>query len=187
MGNESFETFARARAPVLVRTAVALCGDPHLAEDLVQDVLIKVHRDWRRIDGVGSRDAYVRRMLVNEFLSWRRKWGRVLPFRDVSLLDVERVPARDQASHHADRQLLRQEIERLPRRRQVVLALRYYADLSDVDIADALGCSVGTVRAHASRALAALRIEPVLRSEYARTVPPAATEPNAIVTKGTTS
>ena len=162
-----FDKFVTARVPVLVRTATALCGgDLALAEDLVQDVLIKVHRRWASIAELASTDAYVRRMLVNEFLSWRRKWARLVPVAEVRT--AERVP--DPAAGHADRQLFRAEIGRLPRAKQVVLTLRYYGGLSDAEIAEAMGCSVGTVRSHASRALATLRVQPTLRENYLATV-----------------
>jgi len=157
----SFEDWAISRVPVLARTAVALCGDLGLAEDLVQEVLIKVHARWDRIEGLESRDSYVRRMLVNEFVSWRRKWGRIVPVAAVADEGLT-----DNTSGRADQQLLRSEIGRLPRARQVVLALRYYGGLTDAEIADALQCSEGTVRSHAARALAALRINPTLRAEY---------------------
>jgi DNA-directed RNA polymerase specialized sigma24 family protein len=112
-----FESFAVERGPGLVRLAHALCADFGLAEDLVQDVLLKVHRDWARINGLDARDSYVRRMLTNEFLSWRRKWGRVVPVAEVSLRDQD-----DHSATVAERDLLRSEVSRLPRRQQVVLA-----------------------------------------------------------------
>jgi RNA polymerase sigma-70 factor (sigma-E family) len=157
-----FEAFARARVPVLLRTAVALSGDLGLAEDLVQDVLLKAHQRWDRISRLDAPESYLRRMLVNEFLSWRRKWARVIPSEEV--VAVDQHP--DHASAHADRQLLRDEINRLPKHQRTVLALRYYARLSDAEIAEAMGCRTSSVRAFASRALAPLRVEPALRVEY---------------------
>jgi RNA polymerase sigma-70 factor (sigma-E family) len=165
----TFEEFAAARVPVLVRTAVQLCGDLGLAEDLVQEVLIKVHRQWDRIATLESRDGYVRRMLVNEHLSWRRKWARITPSGDIAVADS----APDHSTGHADRELLRAQIGRLSRRKQAVLALRYYDGLSDAEIADAMGCRESTVRSLASRALASLRVDPVLRTEYSSTLIPA--------------
>jgi RNA polymerase sigma-70 factor (sigma-E family) len=164
-----FEEFVVTRVPVLVRTAAALCGDVALAEDLVQDVLIKVHRRWPQLRNLDARDSYVRRMVINEFVSWHRKWARIAPRAD--LAPVDRHP--DHATAHAERHLLRQEIAQLPRRQQVVLALRYYDQLTDREIADTLGCPVGTVRSLASRALAALRIDATLRAEYT-------TDPNPV-------
>ena len=59
----------------LLRFATVLSGSRHLGEDVVQDVLVKAHRDWARVVGADRPDAYLRRMVVNEFLSWRRKWS----------------------------------------------------------------------------------------------------------------
>ena len=160
-----FTEFVATRATMLVRISTALTGDPALSEDLVQEVLIKVHRQWGRISELESPDGYVRRMVVNEFVSWRRKWARIIPAADVVPADT----ASDHADAHADRQLLDQQISRLSKRQQVVLALRYYEGLEDTHIARLLGCRVGTVRSLASRALASLRDDVALRSEFART------------------
>ena len=141
---------------------MALSGDLGLAEDLVQDVMLKVHQRWDQVSRLDAPESYVRRMLVNEFLSWRRKWGRIVPRDDMVLPDGHP----DHASAHADRVLLRSEIDRLPARQRAVLALRYYGGLSDAEIAEAMGCRVSTVRGFASRALATLRVAPTLRTEY---------------------
>ena len=164
----SFDEFAKARVPFLIRTAAQLCGDLGLAEDLVQEVLLKVHQRWHKIGSLDGRDAYVRRMLVNEHLSWRRKWARIVPSATVRVPNT--LP--DHSTAHADRDLLREHISQLPERRQVVLVLRYYAGLSDAEIADAMGCRVSSVRSLATRALASLRIDPALRTEYSHTLIP---------------
>ena len=158
----TFEEYVVEQVPVLLRTAAFFAGDLAAAEDLVQDVLIKVHGRWGQISSLQSPDGYVRRMLVNEFLSQRRKWGRVLPVSEVPGQDV----ADDHAPGHADRQVLRSELARLPRRQRVALVLRYYGGYSDTEIGEALGCRPGTVRSLLSRGLATLRITPSLRSEY---------------------
>ena len=150
----TFEEYVRERRPALMRTATAICTDPHLAEELVQDVLVRLHRHWERVAGRGSVDAYVRRMLVNEHVSWRRKWSRVVPTPDVP----DRLLA-DHAGSVADRHTLRREVGDLPRRQQVALALRYFDDLSDTEIAQALGCAEGTVRSLISRGLTTLRVQ----------------------------
>jgi RNA polymerase sigma-70 factor (sigma-E family) len=155
----TFEQYARRRLPLMLGTARAMCGDAGLAEDLVQDVLIKLHARWAMISALDAPDAYVRRMLVNEFISWRRKWSRLIPHVNPSLLrSGYRGGEDDPATMHAVRDALFREIRRLPARQRVVIGLRYFADLSDDQIAEALGCSRSTVRVHAARALAALRI-----------------------------
>jgi RNA polymerase sigma-70 factor (sigma-E family) len=151
----TFEEYARARLGALLRLARGMTLDAPLAEDLVQDVLIKVQRHWAQISLLDFPDPYVRRMLVNEFISWRRKWGRIQPSATVEPTEV--VP--DLADAYADRLLLRAELVKLPRRQRAVLALRYYGGLSDAEIAQAMGCTPGTVRGYAARALQALRVE----------------------------
>jgi RNA polymerase sigma-70 factor (sigma-E family) len=155
----TFEQYAHQRLPALLRVAQSICGDRQLGEDLVQDVLVKVHAQWTMIQSADRPDAYVRRMLVNEHLSWRRKWARIVPFADVGTNLID--DGSDHAARHGERDALLREIAQLPDRQRVVVVLRYLADLSDADIADALGCKETTVRVHASRALAALRVSPL--------------------------
>jgi RNA polymerase sigma-70 factor (sigma-E family) len=156
----TFEEYAAWRLPALLRFAAVLAGSQDLAQDIVQEVLIRVHARWRRISRLDVPDQYVRRMIVNEFLSWRRRWGRFLPVGQVA---EDHRPAAvaeppDTATAHAERDALLVELARLPRRQQAVLVLRYYEGQSDNEIAELLGCQPGTVRGYASRALAALRI-----------------------------
>jgi RNA polymerase sigma-70 factor (sigma-E family) len=151
----TFDEWARARLPALVRFAVVLTGDRGLAEDVVQEVLIRAYERWRRITALDQPEAYVRRMIVNEYLSWRRRWGRVTPTADVAAAET----VSDHAGAHAERDAIRWELARLPRRQRAVLVLRYYEQLTDSEIAEVLGCPTGTVRSHASRALSALRVE----------------------------
>jgi RNA polymerase sigma-70 factor (sigma-E family) len=152
----TFEEYARTNVAGLLRLAAVLSGDRHLAEDVVQEVLFRASRQWDRIGDLAVPDAYLRRMVVNEYLAWRRKWGRYSPRPQVDTRDV--VP--DPAEALALRDELAVRLDALPARQRTVLVLRYYADLPDDQIADVLGCSRGTVRSIAARALAALRIEP---------------------------
>ena len=148
-----FEQYATARLPGLLRAAEVICRDVHLAEDLVQDVLIKLHARWAYVDALDSRDAYVHRMLVNEYFSWRRKWSRLVPQAEP---DVPPATA-DHTTGYAERAELIELIEQLPSHQRVVIVLRYLLDLPDGEIAEALGCAESTVRVHAARALANLR------------------------------
>jgi RNA polymerase sigma-70 factor (sigma-E family) len=152
----AFEEFTAASLPGLLRFAAVLTGDRGLAEDVVQEVLLRVYGRWAKIEALDSPEHYVRRMIVNEYLSWRRRWGRVAPHADPP---VGVDPVSDHAAVHAERDALRIELEKLPRRQRAVLVLRYYAGMSDIEIAEVLGCGAGTVRGYASRALAALRVE----------------------------
>lgn len=151
----TFEEFAATRLDAVLRFAVVLTNDRGVAEDVVQEVLIRAHRRWAQIAGMDHPEAYVRRMVVNEFLSWRRKWARYVPQADVEPATIEPDPA-DAA---AERGALLAEVAKLPRRQRAVLVLRYYEGFSDAQIADVLGCAETTVRGYAFRGLAALRVE----------------------------
>ncbi len=151
----TFDEFTRARLSALLRFATLLCIDVGLAEDLVQEVLIKAHARWAQIEGFDHPEAYVRRMIVNEFVSWRRKWARIIPSAVID--NPAQVP--DHADAHAERDALFGRLTRLPARQRAVIVLRYYDGLTDAEIAQELGCSVGTVRSIASRAVSALRLQ----------------------------
>jgi RNA polymerase sigma-70 factor (sigma-E family) len=157
----TFEEWARARLPALVRFAAALTGDRGLAEDVVQEVLIRAYGRWSRIADLDAPEAYLRRMVTNEYLSWRRRWARVSPTPDAGLSGS----VTDHAEAYAEQDAIRTELARLPRRQRAVLVLRYYEHLTDAEIADVLGCPSGTVRSLASRALAALRVDAGARPE----------------------
>ena len=151
----TFEEYATAQLPALLATARLISSSPALAEDLVQDVLIKLHARWDSTAALDSRDAYVRRMLVNELISFKRKWGRQIPHPD----PASRSHVSDGTATIDERDALMAEIRRLPARQRVVIVLRFFADQSDEQIAADLGCAVSTVRVHASRALRALRVQ----------------------------
>jgi RNA polymerase sigma-70 factor (sigma-E family) len=161
---EGFAEYVVARRDALVRTAYLLTGDRQLAEDLVQATLVRVWPRWERIESVENVDAYVRRVLMSIFLSWRkRRWWRevvtdVLPEPPVNGDGDGNGTGDDAGSARGDdRAVLLNAIGRLPPRQRAVIALRYFLDLTEADTAHALGCSVGTVKSHSSRALAKLR------------------------------
>lgn len=160
----TFEQYLDEHRLRLARFAAVLTGDRQLAEDVFQTVLARVYEQWDRVSAAGAPHAYVRRMLVNEHLSWRRKWGRVVPTPDLDdLLPV----SPDHAVAHANTAALLALVQRLPRRQRATIVLRYYEDLDDEQIAEVLGCGVSTVRSNIARALASLRVtsESVLRTE----------------------
>ena len=153
MREATFDDFVAARSRALLRTAYLLTHDHALAEDLLQTALTKAWFAWRRIDG--DPEPYVRRILVNTYAScWRRKWNGERPTGELQ----ER--ATDQ--HGSEPTDLWRAMERLPRRQRAVVVLRYVEDLTEVQTADVLGCSVGTVKSQCSKALAKLRIDPAL-------------------------
>jgi len=151
----TFSEFVVERQRGLLRFAMVLTGDARLCEEIVQDVLVRAYERWAHIGALEYPNAYVRRMVVNEFLSWRRKWSRVEPF-DVA---AHGIAQSDHAEAYAERTAVLSDLAKLPRKQRAVLVLRYYDGLSDAEIAEVLGCSAGTVRGYASRALATLRIE----------------------------
>ena len=140
-----FDAFVVARSQVLLRTAYLLTHDEGLAEDLLQTALTKAWFAWRRIDG--PPEAYVRRVLVTTSASWwRRRWTRETP--------TERLPDRakgDGPDSRAGDQDLWEAIGHLPPRQRAVVVLRYIEDRTEVETADLLDCSVGTVKSHARR------------------------------------
>ena len=148
----------RAHLPGLLRYATILTGDGNTAADLVQEVLLRAHIRWTRIGMMARPDLYLRRMVTNEHLSWRRRWHvrNVRPEADATLaLRID--PQRDHAQHVVEDDAMWRQLATLPARQRAVLVLRYYEGLSDPEIAGVLGTSAATVRSHASRALATLR------------------------------
>ncbi|MFE1343783.1 SigE family RNA polymerase sigma factor [Streptomyces sp. NPDC058757] len=167
-----FAAFATAAWPRLVRTARLLTGDFHEAEDLVQTTLAKVYGRWRRIPREDV-DLYVRRALVNNNLSRLRR-RRVAHL----LVPVLPEPARHRDAGHAEhveeRAVLLEALADLSPRQRTVMVLRYWDDLTEQEIAEVLQCSIGTVKTHARRGLAALRAHPRLAADPA---PPPASPP----------
>ena len=153
----TFVVFAAAWLPPLLRFAGVLTGDPALAEDVVQEVLLRASKRWNHIGALDHPESYVRKMIVNEYLSWRRRNWRVLPTGAAIETSDRETP--DYARDHAERDALLTELGKLPRRQRTVLVLRYYQGLPDTEIADVLGCTPGTVRGYAFRALKTLRVE----------------------------
>jgi RNA polymerase sigma-70 factor (sigma-E family) len=153
----TFDEFAGTRLPALLRFATALTGDPDLAKDLAQEVLIRASRRWHEIGQLDRPEAYVRKMVVNEYLSWRRRSWRLIPSGMSGHLTGS--PSPDPADGYIERQALLAELAKLSQRRRTALVLRYFEGLSDAEIADVMGCTQSTVRGHVFKALAALRIE----------------------------
>jgi len=156
-----YDDFVRDRLPSLLRYAAVLSGDQDLAADLVQDVMVKAHRKWPSLAAAGAPEAYARRMVTNEYRSWRRRWS----VRTIAVVPDEVLHARagagqqrDAAQDTVERDEAWNRLAGLPRQQRAVLVLRYYEGLDDPEIAVILGCAGSTVRAHASRALATLRL-----------------------------
>ena len=152
----TFDEFVAARLAALLRYATVVTCDPHLAQDVTQEVLIRTRDRWSRIEGAQSPERYVRRMILNEFLSWRRRAETTRT--SLAGWDLHDGPADGAEQDRVDdRDLLLRLIAGLPPRQRAVVALRYYEDLSDDEIAELMDCRPVTVRTQASRALATLR------------------------------
>lgn len=153
----TFDEFVQARLPGLLRYATVVTCDPHLAEDVVQEVLVRAQSRWKRIGAVDAPDLYLRRMILNEFVSWRRRaLRRATPVRQ-EVLDGATPAATDPATEIVERDTVVAMLAALPPRQRAVIALRYYYRNTDAEIADLLGCRPATVRSHAARALTRLR------------------------------
>jgi RNA polymerase sigma-70 factor (sigma-E family) len=143
----TFESFYTAEWADAVRLAHLLTGVDATAEDLAQEAFAALQRRWASIE---SPAAYLRTVLVNTCRSWARSRGR--EERRVRL-----ATARDGEAQPLGADELLDAVDALPFRQRTVLVLRYYRDLSEQEIADALGCRPGTVKSLASRALDQLR------------------------------
>ena len=151
-----FEDFVRRRRSHLIGTAVVLtAGDHHLAEDLVQGVLVRLYLAWGRATRRGGVDAYARRALVNAFIDHRRRPSVARETVTDTVPDRATATA-SPADEAVDAELLA-ALRALPERMRAAVVLRHVADLSVEDAADALGCSPGTVKSQTARGLAKLR------------------------------
>lgn len=148
---DSFEDFATRQVTPLLRYATVLTGDPHLAQDVVQECLLRAQQRWARISEVDAPAAYLKRMVTNEFLGWRRRRKAHAPLHAVD------PPGPDPSAHYDEREAMLQRIDKLPRKQKAAVVLRYYEGYDDAEIAETLNCSQVTVRSHISRALATLR------------------------------
>ncbi|WP_082659621.1 RNA polymerase sigma factor [Cellulomonas sp. B6] len=154
----ALDDVVRTHLPGLLRYATVLTGDGHTAADLVQEVLLRAHVRWKRIALLDRPDLYLRRMVTNEHLSWRRRWHvRTVHPADDDVLAHHAAPQPDHADTVVQDDAMWRHLAALPPRQRTVLVLRYYEGLSDAEIATVLDTSGATVRSHASRALQALR------------------------------
>jgi RNA polymerase sigma-70 factor (sigma-E family) len=150
---EGFEEFVAIASPRLLRTAFLLTRDAGHAEDLLQTALARAWRAWHRVNG--DPEPYVRRIIVNTHATWwRRRWRGEEPTGE-----LPELPGEAPQDAVGEREWLWQALGRLPRRQRTALVLRFYEDLTEAQVAALLGCSVGTVKSQASKALAKLRLD----------------------------
>ena len=157
--DDALELLYAAHWRQLVRLAVLLVRDVGTAEEIVQDCFISVHAKWNRLHDPDKALAYLRRSVVNRSRSHLRHVAVVRRHSDREGRPETVTGADHGADNHARRATVLDALRRLPRRQREVLALRYYLDLSEAEIADMLGISRGAVKSHASRGAAALRAD----------------------------
>lgn len=156
--DEDFSQYVSARWTALTRSAVLLGCSAHEAEDLVQTTLMRCYASWNKVVKAQERDAYVYRVLVNaKTSSRRRRWWGEQPTSDVpERASVDPTYQVDQAD------ALQLALRALSRPNRAAVVLRYYAQLSEAETAQALGVAPGTVKSRLSRALAQLSQDPNL-------------------------
>jgi RNA polymerase sigma-70 factor (sigma-E family) len=151
----AFRDYVVHRGSALLGMAMVLTGNRADAEDLVQSALAKTYLAWDKINDHAALDAYVRRAMVNTHISgWRRRKVEEFPTDELP----DQVVA-DHARESDTAEVVRQALDRLPRRMRATVMLRYFEDMTEPEIAAALGISLGTVKSTVSRAVARLRID----------------------------
>lgn len=156
-----FRDYVTARSRSLLRTAYLLTGNRADAEDLVQAALAKTYLAWDRIEDRSALDGYVRRAMVNTHISWWRR--RRLEEYPTDEIPDQAVADQTGSSDMAD--TLRRAVDRLPQRMRAAVVLRYFEDMTEAEVAAALGVSLGTVKSTVSRAVAKLRIDAELQAD----------------------
>jgi RNA polymerase sigma-70 factor (sigma-E family) len=149
---QDFETYVRADATALLRTAVLLTRNRADAEDLLQSCLLRVGGAWRQAQA--SPHRYSRRVLANLAVDGWRQRARRPPA--VALVPDVAAPGDDMARMDLYRTLV-DGLRALPGQQRAALVLRYWEDMTEADTAAVLGCSIGTVKSHTARGLARLR------------------------------
>lgn len=139
----------------LVRIAALLLDDYSLSEEVVQDAYVKMHGSWRRIREPGAAEAYLRTTVIN--LARSRLRRRQVAAKHAPKPMPDAPSAEQGALDLLERDRVVRALHSLPARQRECLVLRYYADLSEAQIATAMGISAGAVKSHASRGMAALR------------------------------
>ena len=150
---EDYREFVGSRAASLHRTAFVLCGDWQLADDLVQETFVHVYRHWRRVQRADNQNAYVKRILINEFNRHWQRYGRLPVHADT---DRPQAAIPDVSDEVVNRAELLRALFTLPARQRATVVLRYLEGMSERETAAVMQCSEGTVKSQTARALTAL-------------------------------
>jgi RNA polymerase sigma-70 factor (sigma-E family) len=149
-----FDEFAERSTSVLVGTAYLLTGNRQDAEDLAQETLFKAYRHWRKVRDSANPSAYAHRMLVNEFLSEKRRRR----LRPLPIIDQVEDPGQSDFAADVDLQSeLAEAIAELPMRERSAVVLRHYNHFTHAEIAQAMGITESAARSTVSRGITALR------------------------------
>ncbi|WP_433168712.1 SigE family RNA polymerase sigma factor [Kribbella sp. CA-247076] len=155
---DDFSEYVAARWPRLVRSAVLLGCTHAEAEDLVQTALERCLLKWNKVRAADDRDAYVHRVLINTFLSGRRRrWTGEKPTGV-----LPEYAGTDQTAGVDDTDAIMRALDRLPSDQRTAVVLRYYVHLSEQQMATVLDVATGTVKSRLSRAVKALAQDPTL-------------------------
>jgi RNA polymerase sigma-70 factor (sigma-E family) len=165
--HEEFREYVAARGPALLRHAMRLTSDRAEAEDLLQAALAKTFLAWERINDPAAVDGYVRRAMANTQISWWRQ-------RKLEIYPTDELPEQavdDHTRRSELRDALGRALDRLPARQRLAVMLRYYEDMPESEIAEVLGVSIGTVKSTVSRAMAKLRDDAGLGTDFPDVLP----------------
>ncbi|MGO0575603.1 SigE family RNA polymerase sigma factor [Ornithinimicrobium panacihumi] len=154
---DDYVAFVQARQGALLRSAYLICGDHHLAEDLLQEALVKLASRWERLRDEAP-EAYVRKILYRDAVSrWRKVRRETLVDHDDPVGPLGAMSVPDRTAEVLTAADVAAALDLLPPRQRAVIVLRYFEDLSERQIADALGIAPGTVKSQASDAMRTLR------------------------------
>lgn len=149
--DEEFTLFVQDSSARLLRYAFLISGSHDDAQELVQQTFVKVYSNWELIRDQAAAEAYARKIITREHISLWRRWGS----RERPTMEFD-----EQSVENPDielREAVWKALQQLGSRQRTAVVLRFYEDLTEADIAEAMGCSVGTVKSQLSRALANLR------------------------------
>ncbi len=160
----AFREYVLARGTALLGMAIMLTGNRADAEDLVQAALAKTYLAWDKIHDRAALDAYVRRAMVNTHISW---WRR-RKFEEYPTDELPDQAVADHARESDTAEMVRRALDRLPDRMRATVMLRFFEDMTEPEIAETLGVSLGTVKSTVSRAVARLRVDAELGEDSGR-------------------
>jgi RNA polymerase sigma-70 factor (sigma-E family) len=150
----TFAEYVSARSAALHRAAYLMVGDVGLAQDVVQEALIRTHGAWHRLHAAANAEAYTRKAIATIAIDWSRRKARRM---ELAASHPPELATPGHADRIEDHTWLWQCLLQLPARQRVAIVLRFYEDLTEAQTAEAMGCAVGTVKSTVSAGMAKLR------------------------------